>query len=704
MKNARFLSKRSKRIVALIFASLSLAMWSAMQMPGFNKLLANTKAVAIQEKLSKEEMSARLNELDEMIGRLKAQLADSPKSRSLSDDLQAAIAEYDSLSASMGGDRASATSSRKRRPAAVTGGGGPTPPTGCAPTVTTSTNNTPVAVPTGPAVVSSTLNVAGAGPYLWDVNLTTFLPHTFAADLDITIASPAGTVVTLTTDNGAGNDNVFNGTVWDDDAADTATDHIYANLVLASPLIPEEAMGAFVGEDPNGTWTITISDDLAGDGGSLDSWTLELTTFPLAPSPTTTSFTNSTPLPIVDVATSTSMVTVSGVGTSLCELTLMTNLQHTFAADLDITLMSPAGTVVTLTTDNGAGNDNVFDGTLWDDNANPAGQVPYVTNNGLATDHAYVNNTLASPLVPEGAMAAFQGEDPNGTWTISIVDDLAGDTGTLSTWTLNVTTCICAGCTLTCPSNTTVSNDPNQCGAVVNYPPPTSSGTCGTITCSPPSGSFFPVGTTTVTCMESGGGGGSCSFTITVSDTQPPTITCPANVVAVADPGGMVVVTFDPPVATDNCPGVTTACVPPSGSTLPLGSTTVTCTATDAAGNTATCSFTVTVFDARLQDDSDPSKVVLWNTTTGEYSFCCGGTTFSGVGKSLVSGNTLALEHNATDRRVRANLNNGTNPPRGNASLQFSNILLCTIADRNTTNNTATCGAAPPPPAKTRKK
>jgi uncharacterized repeat protein (TIGR01451 family) len=147
-----------------------------------------------------------------------------------------------------------------------------------------------VAIPTGPAVVTSTLDVSGAGTSILDVNATTFITHTFASDLDITLTSPAGTVVTLSTDNGAGNDNVFNGTVWDDSANPggqvpyttndgLATDHAYANLTLASPLVPEEAMGAFIGEDPNGTWTITISDDRASDGGSLASWSLDIETF-----------------------------------------------------------------------------------------------------------------------------------------------------------------------------------------------------------------------------------------------------------------------------------------------------------------------------------------------------------------------------------------------------------------------------------------
>src|SRR5262245_48353340 len=74
------------------------------------------------------------------------------------------------------------------------------------------------AIPAGPVVVSSSVGVAGMGGFLLDVNLTTNLTHTFPGDLDITLTSPAGTVVTITTDNGGTNDDVFNGTVWDDGA------------------------------------------------------------------------------------------------------------------------------------------------------------------------------------------------------------------------------------------------------------------------------------------------------------------------------------------------------------------------------------------------------------------------------------------------------------------------------------------------------
>lgn len=262
-------------------------------------------------------------------------------------------------------------------------------------------------------------------------------------------------MVTLTTDNGAGNDDVFNGTIWDDSANPggqvpyvtnngLATDHAYINLTAATSLVPEEAMGAFVGENPNGTWTLTISDDLAGDGGST-TWNLTIVT---TPPPTTTGATTNTTLPLAIPAgpAVVSQTVTPGpgafpAGQVICDLNVVTFITHTFAADLDITLMSPSGTIVTLTTDNGAGNDNTFNGTVWDDDANSGGALPYVTNSGVASDHAYVNLTLATPLVPEEALAAFMGEDPAGTWTITISDDLGGDSGSLDSWDLQFTLC-----------------------------------------------------------------------------------------------------------------------------------------------------------------------------------------------------------------------------------------------------------------------
>jgi hypothetical protein len=116
----------------------------------------------------------------------------------------------------------------------------------------------------------------------------------------------------------------------------------------------------------------------------------------------------------------------------------------------------------------------------------------------------------------------------------------------------------------------------------------------------------------------------------------PPTIVCPANVTAVtALPGDMsVAVNYPPPVVTDNCPGATVVCSPPSGSSFPLGMTTVNCTATDSGGATASCSLTVTVWDICIKDDR-LGDFLLFNSFTGEYVFTrCGpgGFIMEGIG------------------------------------------------------------------------
>jgi hypothetical protein len=92
----------------------------------------------------------------------------------------------------------------------------------------------------------------------------------------------------------------------------------------------------------------------------------------------------------------------------------------------------------------------------------------------------------------------------------------------------------------------------------------------------------------------------SATLSVTVTaETIPPIISCPANVIKYLPLNSMdtgMVVNYPAPTATDNCtasPTITSS--PGSGSTFPVGTTTVNVTATDGAGNQASCSFTVTV-------------------------------------------------------------------------------------------------------------
>ena len=117
-----------------------------------------------------------------------------------------------------------------------------------------------------------------------------------------------------------------------------------------------------------------------------------------------------------------------------------------------------------------------------------------------------------------------------------------------------VTTGANGACSLVCPdnvnatANTTVNS---QRGAIVTFDAAEPTGDCGAVTASPASGSFFPVGTTTVT-VSSETGGGSCSFTVTVTDngTNPPSISCPANQTVDANADCEGVVTVGNPTAT----------------------------------------------------------------------------------------------------------------------------------------------------------
>ena len=220
------------------------------------------------------------------------------------------------------------------------------------------------------------------------------------------------------------------------------------------------------------------------------------------------------------------------------------------------------------------------------------------------------------------------------------------------------------------------------------------------MSCSPASGSFFPKGTTTVTCTTTAGP--SCSFTVTVNDTQPPTITCPnvtATGVASCPIGTSKVVTYPAPIVSDNCAVQSVVCSPTSGSTFAVGTATVTCTATDTSGNPATCSFTVTVFSFCLQDETNPGNVVLVNAQTGDYSFCCGGVPIaSGRGTLTTRGCIGAIDNSKGDRQVHIQWDTAPNGlGAGTAYVQkLSNKTICQITDKNMSNNTCQCSNPPP--------
>jgi len=161
----------------------------------------------------------------------------------------------------------------------------------------------------------------------------------------------------------------------------------------------------------------------------------------------------------------------------------------------------------------------------------------------------------------------------------------------------------------------------------------------GPVTCAPASGSVFTIGTTVVTCnsADTHGNTGTDAFTVTVSDTAPPSLTLPANITTDAtDPSGAVVAYQA--TAVDVVDGaVAVTCSPASGSTFAMGTTAVNCSATDNQGNSATGSFSVVVLTpvqivtnllARTMDDqfADGSALlenVLASLNAGKTATAC---------------------------------------------------------------------------------
>lgn len=159
---------------------------------------------------------------------------------------------------------------------------------------------------------------------------------------------------------------------------------------------------------------------------------------------------------------------------------------------------------------------------------------------------------------------------------------------------------------ISCPGAITVNNDAGLCSATVNPGTASATDNCdatptinGTRSDNQALNAPYPVGTTTITwtATDDANNSSSCTQTITVNDTQLPTISCPTSITLEPTCPTGAIATYTAPVGADNCPGATTTRTAglASGSVFPIGTTTVTYTVNDAHGNSASCSFTVTV-------------------------------------------------------------------------------------------------------------
>jgi HYR domain/Bacterial Ig-like domain (group 2) len=235
--------------------------------------------------------------------------------------------------------------------------------------------------------------------------------------------------------------------------------------------------------------------------------------------------------------------------------------------------------------------------------------------------YTLTRSSVTSPVTSGALPAAFSGGTTTVTW---LSRDAAGNTNSCS---FDVIVSDLAPPTLTsCPANTTRSSTPGVCGYTVTATDlrPTATDNCGTPTLSwvasgassgsgstsaSITGTVLSLGTTALqwTVTDVGGNATTCSFTVSVSDTQNPSITCKPSA---SRPGSLIssctyqtiASEFDPTVS-DNCSiasvtyAVGSGPATPQGTypTLSSGINTIVWSATDVNARTSTCAMTITV-------------------------------------------------------------------------------------------------------------
>jgi hypothetical protein len=262
--------------------------------------------------------------------------------------------------------------------------------------------------------------------------------------------------------------------------------------------------------------------------------------------------------------------------------------------------------------------------------------------------------------------------------------------------TYSVTVSSAAGCTASAAQTVTVNSTPTASATSINSSCNTAD---GSVTLTTDATSFVwsngattqnlanvASGTYTVTVSNAGGCTATTSIQVSDLDNQAPTVTCPSNITVSNDAGVCGAVVTFAATANDNC-SASINYSHASGSTFAIGTTTVTVTVYDGAGNTATCSFSVTVNDVEAPVLSCPAQV---------YGVRSPGETY-GVATFL---STVTDNCSATLTYSRASgsiFQAGTTPVIVTATDPSGNISRCTIqvvmARYLYVDQTATAGA-----------
>lgn len=360
-----------------------------------------------------------------------------------------------------------------------------------------------------------------------DLNVNLNISHPWVGDVIVSIKSPAGTSAIIVdrpgrTSSGYGCSGSDILATLDDEAATPVENECSSSVpTINGSFIPNNPLSVFDGESTIGVWELKVSDVASGLTGTLNSWGIDYDYEIIAP--------------ILDVV-------LDSNGNATID-----------AEDLLFSASVECGSYTVL-----------------------AGSPLTATVSFTCVDIG--NNTIAVEAT----------NDSGATSTCSAIVNVIGGGG---------------GGTLSCPGNISQNNDPGLCGAVISYivdSPVGCSGGTLTQTAGQASGSNFPVGTTTNTFEYDDGTNPiqTCSFDVTINDTEAPLTVC-QNITIQLDASGNASITAGDVDngSTDNCAIDSLSISQSSFTCADIGANNVTLTATDVNGNSATCVAIVTVED-----------------------------------------------------------------------------------------------------------
>ena len=441
--------------------------------------------------------------------------------------------------------------------------------------VTQSSTNVPLAIPDN-GNVNSTLTYASSGT-LADVNLTFSISHTWNDDIHIRLTSPSVAAQLLLRNCGGSSDNFTNTTIDQDAAglmgcafgdAPFTGSFLPTDGTAASPVAASGSMNAFDGTDPQGIWTLNVTDDSSICTGTLNAWSLTFTGTPPLPGELGTLPTVTTPTSASIAATTATLggnatadggsaITVRGVvysetttnnnpeiggsgvtnapaaGTGTGVFTagvtgLTASTAYSFKAYATNVNGTTYTTVATFTTDAAPSADLAITKTDGVTTATPGGSTTYTitaSNAGPNSTTGTVTDTFPASLTCTWTCSGAGGGTCSASGTGNISDSVTLPNGGSTTYT--------ASCSISASASGSLANTATVAG-VASDPTPGNNSATDTDTLAASADlaitktdgvtTVAPGGSTTYTITASNAG--PSNTTATVEDTFPASLTC----------------------------------------------------------------------------------------------------------------------------------------------------------------------------------